>query len=84
MPHQPSSKKVEIISTGDYSLEKIQTKNEWMVDNSDILVGVWDGSNGEIGNCIKYAFEYKKPIYRINPINNFEIELVNFEEYLEL
>lgn len=32
-----------------------QKRNEWMVDNCDILLAVWDGSSGGTANCVKYA-----------------------------
>ncbi len=45
-----------------------QTRNKWMVDNADMLIAVWTGKeNGGTYNCVKYAIEQKKPIYRLNP-----------------
>jgi uncharacterized phage-like protein YoqJ len=46
-----------------------QKRNEYLVDNSDILVAVWDGRTEKSGtyNCIKYAVKKKKPIWRIDP-----------------
>ena len=33
----------------------MQTRNEWMVDNSIKLAALWDGSSGGTCNCIRYA-----------------------------
>ena len=37
------------------------------VDNCDKIIGIWDGSKGGTGNCIKYAESVGKDIYYINP-----------------
>lgn len=59
--------KVVIVSDGGYSPEKMQLRNEWMVDNSDLLIAVWNGNKGGTGNCVRYAQLIKKPIHIINP-----------------
>lgn len=33
----------------------MQKRNEWMVDNCNILLACWDGSDGGTANCLKYA-----------------------------
>lgn len=33
----------------------MQARNEWMVDNADYLVAVWDGTSGGTANCVRYA-----------------------------
>lgn len=42
-------------------------RNEHMVDHSDIIVAVWDGTKSGTGACVKYAQQQNKPIYRIDP-----------------
>jgi uncharacterized phage-like protein YoqJ len=59
--------KTKIISPGSYTKQKMSIRNEWMVDNSDAVLAVWDGSNGGTANCVKYAEKVKKLIYKINP-----------------
>jgi uncharacterized phage-like protein YoqJ len=63
------SKAVEkvIVSDGEYSAQKLQIRNEWMVDHCDKLIGIWDGTPGGTGNCIKYAKLKNKEIIFINP-----------------
>lgn len=58
----------KIISSGGYSPKKMQIRNEWMVDNCDLLVAVWDGSPGGTANCVNYAPAEK--IIRILPLTS--------------
>lgn len=51
-----------VISEGEYEVEKMQIRNEWMVDHCDHLVALWDGSKGGTYNCIKYAKRFNKPM----------------------
>lgn len=56
-----------IVSEGGYSPNKMQVRNEWMVDHCDLLIAVWDGTSGGTGNCVQYAESIGKKIYRIDP-----------------
>lgn len=47
--------------------QQMQKRNEWMVDNCDVLIAVWDGSPGGTANCIKYAEDKVDTIIRIDP-----------------
>lgn len=58
---------VVIVSDGEYSATKMQTRNEWMVNHCDKLIAVWDGSEGGTGNCVKYAKSKDKEIIYIDP-----------------
>lgn len=61
-----------IVTGGGYSAHKMQLRNQWMVDNCDILLAVWDGTNGGTGNCVWYADDIaKRHIERINPRHFF-------------
>lgn len=50
-----------------YYPAKMQKRNEYMVDNSDIVIAVWDGTSGGTGNCVRYAKKKNKTIIIINP-----------------
>jgi len=50
-----------------YYPAKMQKRNEYMVDNSDIIIGVWNGTKGGTANCIKYAQKQGKKIFILNP-----------------
>lgn len=57
---------IEIVSSGGYSPEKMQTRNIWMVDRSHIVLAVWDGSSGGTKNCVNYAIKQRKTILHLN------------------
>ena len=40
-----------------------------MVDHSDCVIAVWDGSRGGTGNCVEYARKQEKHILYITPAN---------------
>ncbi len=58
---------VVYVSTEEYKPYLMQKRNEWMVDNSDYIIAVWDGTSGGTGNCVKYAEKIKKQITQIKP-----------------
>jgi uncharacterized phage-like protein YoqJ len=55
------------VPVGEYHTEKMQLRNEFMVNNSDIVIAVWDGTNGGTANCVKYAQVENKEIIIIDP-----------------
>lgn len=55
------------VSPDPYSAEKMQIRNQWMVDHSSTVVAVWDGSPSGTGNCVQYAKQTGKRIIVINP-----------------
>lgn len=61
------AKRVEIISEGGYTAYKMQVRNEWVVNNSDLMLAVFDGTNGGTANCVRYARSKNKPIIVIDP-----------------
>jgi uncharacterized phage-like protein YoqJ len=44
-----------VTDTTTYSSGLLQRRNQWLVDHSTVLVGVWNGSSGGTSNCITYA-----------------------------
>lgn len=38
-----------------------------MVDNSDFVIAVWDGTKGGTANCVRYAKKLNKELVAINP-----------------
>ena len=59
--------KVVVVSEGGYNARKMQIRNEWMVNESDKVIAVWDGSDGGTANCVRYAQNIGKEVLRINP-----------------
>jgi uncharacterized phage-like protein YoqJ len=63
-----------IVCEGGYNSAKMQIRNEYMVDNCDVLISVWNGTEGGTMNCVRYAEKQKKEgreieIIYINPEN---------------
>lgn len=58
---------VYIVTSGSYASWKLQKRNEYMVDNSQLGIAVWDGSTGGTANCVNYALSKNIPIVQINP-----------------
>jgi uncharacterized phage-like protein YoqJ len=57
-----------IVSPGGYSVQKMMTRNEWMVDHCDKLIAVYDGdTTGGTFNCVQYAKSIGKEIILIDP-----------------
>ena len=67
--HYLLSKAFEVVYVSEpgYAPWKMQTRNQWMVDNSSHLIAVWDGSAGGTGNCVSYAQSKGTRIIRIDP-----------------
>lgn len=59
---------VVTVCPGGYSPSKMQLRNQWMVDNCDTVLAMWDGSAGGTGNCIKYAEKRKRPIVNLHSV----------------
>ena len=58
---------VQVVCPGEYAAWKMQRRNEWMVNNSDTLLAVWDGSSGGTANCVQYAREVGREIWHVDP-----------------
>jgi uncharacterized phage-like protein YoqJ len=54
--------RVVIVSEGGYSPGMMQRRNEWMVDQCDLLVSLFDGSPGGTWNTVSYAMRHGVPI----------------------
>lgn len=58
------------VDSGAYAAYKMQQRNIWMVENSDVVVAVWDGSKGGTGNCVAFAESVGKKIFIFDPKKN--------------
>lgn len=58
---------VYFVSEESYTAWCLQKRNEWMVDNSNMIISVWDGTSGGTANCIKYAKKSNINILNIDP-----------------
>lgn len=48
-----------------YAPWKMQVRNEWMVDHCDLVVALWNGTEGGTCNCLKYADKKKKDVINL-------------------
>ncbi len=46
---------VKLLDLGGYAPQKMQRRNEAMVNDCDLLLALWDGGVGGTKNCISYA-----------------------------
>jgi len=65
------------VKPGKFQGIKYQNRNEFMVDNCQLLVSLYDG-NKESGtyNCITYAKEQQVPILNLNLRNQLQYEML--------
>lgn len=60
--------KITYVCEEGYANWKMQKRNEFMVDNCDLLIAVWNGSKSGTANCVNYAKRKGKEIIYINPL----------------
>jgi uncharacterized phage-like protein YoqJ len=54
------------VEAGVYHPAKLQRRNEWMVDNCNQILALYDDSgNGGTFNCLEYAKQFEKPILNV-------------------
>lgn len=51
-----------------------------MVDNSDTVIAVWDGSKSGTGNCVEYAKRKNVPVFTLEPSQVLEFENMSYWE----
>ncbi|MGL4571726.1 MAG: SLOG family protein [Clostridium sp.] len=55
------------VKVGLHNSFKLQLRNEYIVDKSNLLIALYDGSKGGTHNCVTYAKKRNKNILIINP-----------------
>ena len=58
---------VHYVSNDTYTHWCMQKRNEWMVDNADYVIAVWDGTKGGTANCVNYAVKEGKQTTQLHP-----------------
>ena len=53
------------VNMGPYSPQKMQARNQWMVNSAHLVIAVWNGTAGGTANCVGYATERKKQIHYV-------------------
>lgn len=49
----------------------LNDRNIGMIDHSDVMLAIWDGSSSGTGNAVKYSLSMNKPIQFIDPKKYF-------------
>lgn len=63
---------ITFVCDDPYAVWKMQKRNEYLVNRSDVVVAVWDGTDSGTANCVNYAMKQGKTIYRIDPISKLK------------
>lgn len=61
--------KIKTVPEGMYHPAKMQKRNAFMVDNSDLVISCWNGTKSGTYNCIKYAKKKGKKVINIDPVS---------------
>jgi uncharacterized phage-like protein YoqJ len=57
-----------VVSDGEYSAYKMQIRNVYIVDNSDVMIAVWNGKeHGGTYNCLQYVKTKGKKLIVVDP-----------------
>lgn len=58
---------VVVVCEGGFSAASMNRRNEWMVDNSSLVLALWSGKPGGTNNCIEYARKQGARIINLYP-----------------
>ena len=56
---------VKIVSEGDYAVWKLFKRNEWIVNNSNMIVAYSMMKDGGAASCCEYAAKADKPVVKL-------------------
>ncbi len=54
-----------LVSDGGYEAWKMQRRNQKMVNDCQLVLALWNGSDGGTANCLHYAKRVEKPIANV-------------------
>lgn len=57
--------RVKVVCEGGFAGWKMQRRNEAMVDDSQLVLALWNGSNGGTANCVEYAKHWDKTMKNV-------------------
>jgi uncharacterized phage-like protein YoqJ len=59
------AERIQIVSSGGYSVSAMHARNRWMVDTAHAVVALWDGTPSGTANCIDYARRAEKEVLNL-------------------
>ncbi len=66
---------VVVVSPGGYSRDAMIVRNHWLIEHSNTLLAIFNGSPGGTCNTVLVAAHYKRETIFINP-DDFRVEIV--------
>jgi uncharacterized phage-like protein YoqJ len=63
------AERVEVISRSGWANWKFQVRNQWLVDNSDMMLFFYSGAASGTKNAFDYANKTGRKYIRINPLD---------------
>ena len=54
-----------LVTDAPYAPRLMQVRNQYMVDHSDVVIAIWNGTAGGTANCVKYAASRGEKIIRV-------------------
>lgn len=61
-----SADRIHITSSGGYAAWKMFVRNQWIVDNSSLMIAYHDGSDkGGTASCVAYALKQKRKVINL-------------------
>jgi uncharacterized phage-like protein YoqJ len=65
-----NSEGIIVVSPGPYAVWKLHRRNEFMVDNSSMVLATWNGKpKGGTYECVQYAVKKKSSVLRLDPFS---------------
>lgn len=61
---------VVYVSKEEYTPHCMNNRNRAMIRDADVMIAVWDGTNGGTGNCVRDARKVNRPIIQLHPHQN--------------
>lgn len=58
---------IVLVTDAPYSPRLMQVRNEYMVNHSDFVIAVWNGTPGGTANCVRYARHRDVQVRVIDP-----------------
>lgn len=58
--------RTKVVSPGDYHPSKMHIRNQWIVNNSSVMICYWDGNDkGGTASCLKFAKSKNKEVRNV-------------------
>lgn len=59
---------------GRYHKDKLLTRNKYMVDQSEMVIAVWNGMVGGTAHCVRYAQKKNRKVKIVTPVTKRQLK----------